>query len=512
MQKDAGNSKKLNFLLFLFTLIAGAVWWGVGEVFFTFTKTGTANIIRNPLLNGAYFSFLTLFTILACLLSEKIVHSIVNGYFFQEVVMTPSLKKILPAAFIAMFLVAGLMEFIYELEPARSVPVQVSKPPKPTVTPTPTPTPPKQEVIPVDYYFLLDNTISLMDNDPNEERIKLLEKIVNTFSEDRKIALISFGNKAIIHMYPEYATNQIKRQFITTIKRLIMQDGTNIKNALINASSILVNDYSRKEVIIFITDGEDIYGFNEQSDEFKRVLWPFISAEVPIHSIFLNPYNTDSSFLKRVSSLTKGIYSTVKNPVDLESYITKVIESEEEQEDVTIDPSITTPVPTVRQRGGLAKEPLRDLLDVRTGKRQNSLLYALMRIIFGMFIGLLMGYSIFMIFSSGRIFFALLLGGGISGVLAGLVLEIGFQTYYLPDYIIRLLACIVLSTVFWLLSLASGWVIGLITGTPVFALWDYDEDKTDNILTSGQDEGGGNGSLEGKEKGKTESGQGKFGI
>jgi hypothetical protein len=299
MQNTSGNTKNLNFLLFLFTLIAGVVWWGIGEVFLSFTKADSANIIRNPLLNGLYFAFLSLLSILTCLLSEKKVHSIVDKDYFKEVVLTPSLKKILPTVFIVMFVAAGLLEFIYEIEPSPAKP-------KPEQTNTPVAPTPKYVVMPVDYYFLLDNTTSLEWNDPNKKRMDVLENIVNSFSEDKKIALISFSNTAVIEMYPEYATTANKKLFVSKIKGLTMKNYTNLKRALIGMSSILVNDYSRKEVVIFITDGED--DFNEYSSDFDRVMYPFISSNVPIHSIFLNLNDADSGFLKRVSALTGGIY------------------------------------------------------------------------------------------------------------------------------------------------------------------------------------------------------------
>jgi len=516
--KDSGNTKKiLNYLLFVFTLLAGVVWWGIGEFFFAFAKADYESIIRNPLLNGVYFAFLTLFTITACLLSEKIVHSIVDEEFFIEAVMTPSLTKILPLVFAVMLLASGVMEFIYEIEITPSAPVKITKPTKPIIAPTPTP--PKAEVLPIDYYFLLDNTTSLEYNDPNKERIKLLEKIVKNFPDDRKIALISFGEKATIHIRPEYATDQIKKQFINTIKKLVMIDGTNIKSALTRASSVLINDYSRKEVIIFITDGEDIYGFTEYSYDFKRVLQPFITANVPIYSIFLNTDNVDSNFLKSISSLTGGKYSTVKNPVDLESEITKVIETEEEDA-IIIQPQ---PGPIIHPGRVQAKDPLRDMLDVRMGRRQNSILYAIMHIAFITIIGLLMGYSLFMVFSSGRIFLSLLIGGGISGLLAGIILEVCFQLLYLPDYLNRLLACIVLSTVIWFISFISARITGLITGRTVFALWetDNDDDRTNgrtdersdmssNVLDSNQSKNIDNGVLDSEEKNNTKTSQGRF--
>ena len=425
--------RKLNYLLFLFTFIAGIVWWGIGEVFFSFAKGSFEDIIENPLLNGAYFAFLAILTIAACLLSERVFHSIVEKDFFDEAVMTPSLKKIFPAAFIIMLLAAGALQFIYQFEYTPNT-EERNNPGRQTAQI------PVQGIIPIDYYFLLDNTTSLQKNDPDFERIKLLEKIIDNISGDRKIALISFADKATVHIRPTFASDGIKNQFKETINGLKMIDETSQKNALLNASSILTNDVSRKEVVIFITDGEDNKGWGEYSPDFNQVMAPFIAGNVSIHGIFLNLNNTESSFLKTVSRLTGGIYSTVKDPVDLESYVTEIIETEEES---VVNPSVVRP-------GVLpVQEPLRDLLNKRYGNRQNSVLYALLHIAIMAIIGTFMGYLLYMVFSNRRVFLPLFIGGGISGLLAGLVLELLLQMGIWPDSLARLLSCVILSVIIW---------------------------------------------------------------
>jgi len=460
---EKNGSKNLNFLLFKFTFGAGVTWWGIGEFFFSFTKSGVANSIRNPLLNGIYFAFLLLFVIGACLFSENKIHSIVNKEFFKIVVMGPSLKKIIPVAFAFLFVVAGILEFLYEIELAPIANAQRGQ----TARTSSIPPESIQNGI-IDYYFLLDNTLSLTITDPQDERIQILERLIGNFQEDRKTALITFGDGATIHIRPTFATNTVRRNFIRTINNLVLESSTNIKAALQAASSILVNDPSRKEVIIFITDGEDTWGFCEQSPDFMAVLDPFISNNVPIHTIFLNPGNISSVFLSRISSETGGVYSTVRNPVDIEASVVQVLEA---------DYNISRTGILNLGRQGAHAEPLRDMLEKRTGVRQNSPLHAFMRIAFIALIGLLMGYLLYMVFSNRNVFLPLIIGGGISGLLAGLTLEFGLQTSFFPDFIIRLMACIILSTVIWFVSYIYAFAVKKRYNRNVFAFLgfsDYD--------------------------------------
>ena len=461
--------KTLNWLLFLFTLIAGLAWWGTGEIFFSIAKGGFANIIRNPLLNGIYFAFLSAFSIGACLFSENIIHSIVDKDFFKAVVMVPALKIIIPIVFVFMLLAAGVLEFVYELEFAMPKPVTRTQPAK-----VQRPVQPVNNVV-TDYYFLLDNTTSLLDNDPKNERIRLLERIINNFPENRKIALISFGDKATIHIRPTFASEEVKNRFKSVINGLVLINYTNIGGALQSASSILQNETSRREVVILITDGED--NLDQDNNYFREVMNPFINGNVPVHTIFLNPGNTHSNLLRRISDVTGGTYSTVRNPVDLESSVMQAIEAEEEAA------SELSGTPAARSGSAVPSEQRRDMLAERTGNRQNSPWYALMHIAFITLIGLLMGYFLYTVFSHRDVFLPLLIGGGISGLLAGLVLEFGLQAGFFPVFVIRMFACVILSTVFWLVSFICGRIMKLKNNRNSFAFLGIDYNSTGaNIL------------------------------
>ena len=439
-------SKALNLLLFFCTLIAGLLWWAMGEVFFALTKINAAGFLRNPLLNGVYFAALSLFTIGACLFSESRLPSMVDGEFFRAAVMGPPLKWVLPFVFVLMLLAAGALEFVYEFDPA---PVRTAQKTQrqPAVNNVPEQDKTAQPGAADDYYFLLDNSSSMTWNDKNDERIKLLGKVIDNLSAERKIALVSFNDSPTIHLRPQLAAENTKKQFRDIINNLTPDSTTNIYNALNSVASILETDPSRGKAVIFISDGEDHYGFSETSPQFTQVMTPFLSAHIPVHTIFLTLDNAESGFLMYISTITGGSYSSVQDPLELETQVVRAMNAPE----ITL--SLASPGERHRTGGVFAPEARRDLLDKRQGKRQDSIAYILVHIVCITLTGLLLGYLIYEVFSNRSIFRPLVLGGGISGLLAALVLETGLQTGIWPAIVTRLLACVILSTLIWPIAL-----------------------------------------------------------
>jgi Ca-activated chloride channel family protein len=464
MQKTGNTGKKINCLLFLFTLVAGAAWWGIGEIFFSFTKTGSENIIQNPLLNGVYFAFLLLFTILACLLSEKIVHSIVEKDFFDEVVMTPSLKKILPAAFAVMFLAAGVLEFIYEIEPSLDKSATV-------IT--------KGETITQidDFYFVVDDSGSLQTNDPRNVRITELKKLIDGLSEDKRISLVSFGEAEFAHVRQRLssANSKGKEEFLGHLSRFNSGGPTtDILTALGLNEELIDKKTTRSAMVVLITDGENT-DKGPKAPTSQYLVKTYSNLKIPIYSIFLGSAFTANArvFLENLSIPTGGKVIHVKDMKNFQEELTRVVYTEHK----TLHESKSKP------------EPIRDMLEMRAGKRQNSFLYAGMHVGFVTLIGLLMGFFLYTVFSNVRLFKPLLLSGGISGLLAGFVLEMGLQSVFWPPQIIRLLACIILSTITWFLAYMCAVFIRVKYNKAVFACLrlpgddgSFDYESRDNKL------------------------------
>jgi Ca-activated chloride channel family protein len=488
-ENNTTNKKNLNFLLFYLTFLAGCLWWLIGEsILIGAGKSGTDALLRNPLLNGLYFAFLALFTLLACFISERFVHSIVSEDFFNWAVKTPALKKILLTVFIAMFLVSGVLEFLYEIEPVKSAP-------KPRTPPKTVQTPVNREIM--DYYFLLDNSDSMWSvNDRNNERTKLLKKLVDDISEEHQIALVTFDHNTNVGLFPQNADQDTKSNFKNALDELPHGGTTDIKKALVTLASLINTPASHKGSVVFISDGEDINGFTLERYDFGDVMAPYIRDNIPINTVFLNPNNIYAATLREISQITGGTFSTVNDPLQLEAEVANTIKDTEEKVSVTANNTLTA----------VTSDPLRDDLSNRAGKQQKSPFYAIFHILIITIIGLLLGYFIYTMFSHRDVKRPMLIGGSISGLLAGLVLEFGMQNPSFSPALIRMFSCVILSTVIWGLSFLS---------EGIGVIWDYHKKghlrelfarenagmpQNNDMLAGNHGEDAGGGTLEDKTK------------
>ena len=440
--------KSINFLLLLCTLAAGAAWWGIGEILFSFFKYETTDTVINPLVNGLYFSFLSLFSILACLFSENFVHSIVSKDFYKEVVMIPALNKIIPITFAIMLLSAGLLEFIYELECGSKTEVTLR-----VITEN-------KEI--EDFYFVIDDSGSLRGNDPENIRIGVLNDLVEEMSDDKRISLISFGGIDFARILQELtpANSMGKEEFRSHVSKFNSNGPTtDILTALGLNENHIDRKTSRSGMVILITDGEQSdYGPKAPTPQY--LVETYSGLKIPIFSIFLGSGYTNRSiaFLESISTPTGGRVILVEDMDDFQKELKRVV-------------SIEQPVPKTEVKVELR----RDLLQKRSGTKEYSPLYAFMHICFIVLIGLLMGWLIFYVFSNRNVFFPLLLGGGISGLLAGLVLEIGLQTGIIPSPIVRLIACVFLSAIVWTIAYIYAGIIKKKNKKGIFEFLRVDE-------------------------------------
>ncbi|MDR2447085.1 MAG: VWA domain-containing protein [Treponema sp.] len=434
---NAYKRKGFNFPLLGFTVCAGILWWAAGEFFFSWARDYwcALGVLQNAVIAGLYAAMLTLCTLGARVLSEYLTPSLVNRDFFKMAVMTPQLKYILGMVFIMVFVFAGIAQFIYEYDAAVEN--------KPVVTQTArrqvAQTPAKQGYD--DYYYVVDNSSSMLETDPRNERIRLLSGIINNLSEQKRVALISFGEyaKTLVPIQP--ATADVKTTFTSFVNNPELFYSTDIMYALDYTSKALSKDTSRKGVVIFISDG--------QSEEynFETTMASFTARNIPIYTVMLaNPSsNYDLSegvaLLRKIADATGGKQSTVDNFEDLEQIVVESMNVPDVSQRTSI---------VVSRKTEVKPESKRSLLSKREGASEKSMLYVLLHIVFIALIGLLMGYSAYEVFSHKRLLKPMLAGGGLSGIAAGLVLELGLQNALAPAFI-RFSACVILSVVFWAL-------------------------------------------------------------
>jgi Mg-chelatase subunit ChlD len=429
---EYNERSKLNLQLLIFTFAAGLFWWPVGELIIYFFARNSPWPMQNSLIVGIYFAMLASFTILACFLSESKVHSIVNRSFFKTFVAVPQFKSVLAVSVLVAFFVAGIFQFIYEYDWA------INKKPKQTQKPVaPKKTAQKTSGFD-DYYYVVDNSSSMEWNDPKNERIRLLSRIIDNLPEERQIALVSFGDYAEILIPLQPATDKIKKEFRSYIDIPKMFPGTNIMGALEKVSGILNVSSNRKGVVILVSDGES----NEY--DFDIIISRFNKMNISVYTIMLNPPGSGDvseriKLLQKIADATGGKQFTVDNFEDMEIVVVQTMN----------DPESSAPqILQGRSSFLVSPESKRIILARREETMENSFVYSIIHILFIVILEFILGYTIFMMFSHRDIFKPLIVSGAISGLLAGLVLEAGLQ-FKLHPVFVRFLTCVILSTLIW---------------------------------------------------------------
>jgi len=95
----------------------------------------------------------------------------------------------------------------------------------------------------------------------------------------------------------------------------------------------------------------------------------------------------------------------------------------------------------------------RNIVSERTGATEESMFYAITRVVSVLIIGALIGLALGLIFDNRHLAKSFTIGGAVSGLLAGLVLEMGLSSIDLLDMVVRLLACSLLAVILTLFTL-----------------------------------------------------------
>jgi Ca-activated chloride channel family protein len=456
-------NKTLNIPLFLMTLAVGILWGFAGEWFIG--RFDNANGIS---LVGLYYTALFVLTTLACLVSELFIEpeSLVPGRFLHNFTL-PELKISVPVSIAAVFAFACLFQFVYSCDGD----ITRDK------------TPPKfieeYEDVAIetgfdDFYFIIDDSGSLSGNDPEKTRIGAINKLVDNLSDDKRISLVSFGHErpdmSKILQKMTMAGEDGKKEFKKFVS-LFNSEGptTDIIDALEKNKEILAQETGRSSMVVLITDGansESKYdnlpypeskekveaSYDDIIEFYKNVNIPvyviFLGTEQYGKSVFTNPTLLGLSpiqFLENLSEPTGGKVTLIENMENFENELTKVVTTQKVKK-------------TVKPAGTETKvqfEQLRNLLFKRTDKKQYSSAHVFMRIVMIALIGRLFGFGISFVFQYRDLIAPFCIGGSISGILAGLLMEFGLQSGWSSEFSIRAFHDILLSTVLWTIARLS---------------------------------------------------------
>lgn len=385
--------RKINPLLLLFSLVGGGIGFTIGEFLLRQWGTGLPVIV----VTGIYFGILALCIGLACLIAELISPRL-NGSSWRQRYTGTSWKLLIPSTLVALFLLGMLFEWVYQLNPGSAKPVK-------------------------DIVLVIDNSGSMKDTDPNQDRYTAAKNLINRMDEDNRVSVMVFDHATtLLQPFTRVKNQEAKDEIIAKIDSLETNDGgTDISLALEDTMTHIQesHDARRSAMVIMLSDG-----FSET--DHARVLADYKQQQIAVNTIGLSlVYKDGAQLLQTIAAETGGQYYDVQNAADLSFVFQKIYDDVGD----------------------------RSLLTKRTGAMEDSVYYQIVRVVAMLLIGVATGLALGIVFDNRHLALSFSIGGAVSGVLAGVVLEYGLSGGEVRDAFVRLLACFILAGIIALFTL-----------------------------------------------------------
>ncbi|MBY0165044.1 VWA domain-containing protein [Cytobacillus firmus] len=385
--------RKLNPLLLLLSLVGGGLGFAIGEFLLRQWGQGLPVIV----VTGIYFGILALCIGLACLIAEMISPRLSGSSWRQRYTGT-SWKLLIPSTLVALFLLGLLFEWVYQLNPGSAKPVK-------------------------DIVLIIDNSGSMKDTDPNQDRYTAAKNLINRMDRDNRVSVMVFDHATtLLQPFTRVKNQETKDEIIAEIDGLATTDGgTDISLALEDTMTHIQesHDAARSAMVIMLSDG-----FSET--DHARVLADYKQQQIAVNTIGLSLVNPDGAqLLQTIAAETGGQYYDVQNAADLSFVFQKIYDDVGD----------------------------RSLLTKRTGVMEDSVYYQIVRIVAMLLIGAAMGLALGTVFDNRHLALSFSIGGAVSGVLAGVVLEYGLSGEEIGDASVRLIACLLLAGIIALFTL-----------------------------------------------------------
>ncbi|WP_379154299.1 VWA domain-containing protein [Paenibacillus sp. sgz5001063] len=378
--------RKINLLLLLFSLLGGGVAFVLGELLLDSRPYDLPSIV----LIGIYFAIVALGVGVGSLLAE-IISPRLNGLSWKQRYLGLS-WKLLPLTLVLLFAVGTLTEFVYELNFGGVRPVK-------------------------DVVMVIDDSGSMMQSDPGNSRYTAAEALVQRMDEDNRVAVVTFSQDASVVQPLVPLSSSANREKVTSVIRSLQttEGGTNFRGALAEAMGVINSDNpsGRGAMVIMLSDGFS------QLDTSKE-LAEYVDRGIKVNTIGLaldDP--SGAALLQDIATTTGGQYYDVTNAELLGGVFQQIYD----------------------RLGD------RTLLTVRSDSTADSPYYAGVRILALLLIGTALGIGLGIVFDNRHLARSFGVGGAVSGLFAGLILEFGLDGHAFGDAMTRLLALLVLTAV-----------------------------------------------------------------
>jgi len=383
--------RKINLLLLLFSLIGGGVAFLFGEWLLSWYKD-----LPSILLVGIYFAIVALGVGMGCLVAE-IISPRLNGASWKQRYLGLS-WKLLPLMIVLAFGVGVLTEFVYELNFGGVKPVK-------------------------NVVMAIDDSGSMTQSDPNNSRYSAAKDLVTRMDNDNQVAVVTFNHEAVVvQPLTPLSTSQSREKVLAAIDNLKpTEGGTNISGAISEALKEIDSDGKKNQgaMVILLSDGVSNF-------DTSRELQAYVERGIVVNTIGLGMADpAGTSLLQDIAKVTGGHYY-----------------------DVTDSALLSVVFQQIYDRLGD-----RTLLTVRSDATSDSPYYAAVRILSLLLIGATLGLGLGIVFDNRHLAKSFGIGGVVSGLFAGLILEFGLSGHAFTDGLIRLLAVLILAAI---ISLFTG--------------------------------------------------------
>lgn len=357
-----GRTKKFDLVLFLASLAAGLAAWIVGNILYSLLSEK----ISQTFLVG--IEFFLLFLILTV---TVLVVSAVRGTLEDFVLFLDERWKIvlfLIVGGILFFVLSSFFQFLYGLNSE------------------------KVAQDPTSYIFVIDNSGSTQESDPNFLRYQAIEEVIAGMPDDFPYMIYGFSDdvRLIREMKPvSEGLGDIPAE---------SSGGTSIRGALTQ----VFDDYENKvwedngyPKVILLTDGyaTDIGLFSP----IGRILKKYAKANISISAVGLG--EVDRELMENIADTTNGIFLQVEDVSQLKDAMTDAAKQYSE---------------------------VRNLLSVRT-VQNNDWLYAVMRVAFLTLLGLALGMLMLIASTKEEDAMLILISSAVKSFVGALFMEAGLQ-------------------------------------------------------------------------------------
>jgi len=362
--------KRFHLSLFVYALLGSALGALIGWAIYRGMYDSSGS---NVIMVGLILAIISALVLLACALCELCKPRITIN---QELNLPRILTGLLVT--VVVFIAGCLCEFIYEWNSAYTA------------------------VTFDDFIFAIDDSGSMSATDPMGLRYSALEELLDSLDGTKRAGLVRFNET--VYAQP-IDLGELDDEQRTRLREGIAVPcsvgGTDIYQAL--AVSLNMHQGGARSgqvpVVVLLSDGR-----NEGASSggtLSGTIRAYLNAGVAVSTVSLGG-NTDEALLQNLAQSTGGQYFKVQQAGDLAQAFQQV------------STAVT----------------YRCLFSPRPGSQRGSVLYIILRVLFLLFPGLLIGFFILLLLQSGLVTRQLLVSGA-AGLLAALVMEMGTY-FFLP--------------------------------------------------------------------------------